>query len=94
MLNEVLAVLKEWSAWRRITEAPDKIEGLEKRVAALEAALSAGAAVKPGEVCPFCGTAAMRLTASVPDRIMGDVGVYQETWTCTACGNSRERKSG
>lgn len=64
-----------------MTEAPARIDELEKRLAALEATPKRA----PGKTCKACGEPAMRLTHSVPDRVMGDLGVKQETWTCSAC---------
>lgn len=81
VLSDILALLDKWPLWKRMTEAPSRIDDLEKRLAALEATPKRA----PGKTCKACGEPAMRLTASVADPIMGDLGAKVETWTCSAC---------
>lgn len=71
-----------------MTAAPDRVDALERRVAALEAALCA----RPGaEACPFCN-AALALTAEDDDPVFGDFGVKQRTYRCTACDRVTTRQ--
>ncbi|KAG5716814.1 hypothetical protein E4T56_gene17452, partial [Termitomyces sp. T112] len=70
VLSDILALLDKWPLWKRMTEAPSRIDDLEKRLAALEATPKRA----PGKTCKACGEPAMRLTASVADPIMGDLG--------------------
>lgn len=62
-------------------EAPDRIDELEKRLAALEGK-------RPGAVCRSCGSPSARLTRSDvdPTPAMALLGGKVETWTCDACG--------
>lgn len=81
VLSEILALLDKWPLWKRLKEAPDRLDELEQRLAALEVAPRKA----PGKPCKACGEPAMRLTSSEPDPIMGDLGAKRETWTCGAC---------
>lgn len=69
-----------------MTEAPARVDELEKRLAALEKA----PAEISGDPCLFCGKPAMRL-AKQEERRLGRMLVgFTETWTCTECGQSKQ----
>jgi hypothetical protein len=91
ILSEVLALLDKWGPWKRITEAPGRLDDLEKRLAALERT----APRQAGKSCPACGEPAVRRTSSIPhpDRLLSMAGITQETWECSACGD-KEIKQG
>lgn len=89
VLSEILAILDHWAEWRKMKEGPARIDGLEKRLAALEGTAPATA----GKPCPACGAPAMRRTAVKKDPMFGDMGVKLETWTCAACGEEDEVQS-
>ncbi|HEX7853811.1 MAG TPA: hypothetical protein VF503_08965 [Sphingobium sp.] len=84
VLQDILSLLDRWDQWKRIKSAPDKIEVLERRIAALEAKAPKTA----GKPCPACGEPAMRRTGTEPDPMFGDMGVNRETWTCGSCGET------
>jgi len=86
VLSEILALFDKWPLWKRMKEAPDRVDAIEARLAALEVAPKRA----PGRPCKYCGEPAGRLTASEPDAIFGDLGVNRETWTCQACGKTEE----
>jgi hypothetical protein len=90
VIDDVRKWLKEIPLWRELEKIPDRMEGLEKRVAALEQKLERA----PGEVCPKCGAHSMRLTAQ-GRRLGGGVLSWRfDQWSCTAdgCGHTEERK--
>ena len=78
-LDNILGLLNKWPTWKHITEAPDKIDALERRVAELEAALENC----PAKGCPFCGKRAFRLDVV-------DMQGQREVWKCGECGKSRD----
>lgn len=84
-----MALLDRWEMWKRIKTAPDEIEALKRRVAALEAKLGH----KPGLECPFCG-GVMRLQEIKPHPLYGEAGMKLGIWKCEDCGKTvdRERK--
>ena len=70
---------------KRVEAAPDRIDALEARIAALEAAAKSPA----GARCPSCTAPAYRVTKSVPSSgPMRHVGGVDRTYTCGACGFS------
>ncbi len=86
-VTDVLALLDKTPIWKRLTETPDRLEGLEKRVAELEALL----AKAPGDACGACGERAMRRVTV--GRRLGDRDAYRfDIWKCEKCGRNDERK--
>lgn len=86
LLQDMLSALDRWGEWKRMREAPGRLDELEKRLAALETTPKKA----PGRPCKQCGEPASRLTASKPDPIFGDLGGKRETWTCGECGFADE----
>jgi hypothetical protein len=64
VLAEITELLRRWDVWKRIESAPDKIDELEKRLAALEQKLHRA----PGEACPRCGALEFRTDKVVPTK--------------------------
>lgn len=85
-LKDLLAVLDRWDVWQRVSATPDKIEALERRVAALEEKLGD---VWPADVCRACGKRAMRLGGV---RGPGASGTMTEHWDCAECGGHERRQ--
>lgn len=79
--GDLLALLDKIPIWRRVQEAPGRLDALEKRVAALEARLARA----PGQACPSCGAAEFRVSATQPHPELGDFGAKNVTRTCGAC---------
>jgi hypothetical protein len=63
-LQSILDLLNKWPEWKRVTEAPDRVDELERRMAALEEKLKKA----PGERCPKCGELSLRASGSGPAR--------------------------
>lgn len=82
ILSEILALLDKWPEWKRVKDAPGRIDDLEKRLAALEKQPTA----KPGEPCPGCGEPAMRRTEQLERKFGGHIVGTTEVWTCGECG--------
>ena len=78
-----------WKAWPSIKHAATYIFVLGKRIATLEARVTAlEDALKnaPADACPYCGELAMRLKNQ--SRLLGNPGQQwtEDTWTCDKCG--------
>jgi hypothetical protein len=72
-----------WPHLRRINEAPDRIDALEKRVAELENKLQRA----PGEACPHCGALEYRVDRTERDPgPLGALGARKRHMKCGACG--------
>lgn len=90
-VESILALLNKWPAWKRITAAPERIDALEKRVAALENMLQRA----PGEKCPGCGQLALRATGERPDPgPLGMVGSKFRDYKCEHCGYTTSQQIG
>ena len=79
-LKDLIAVLDRWDVWKRVSAAPDRLDELEKRVAALEEKLGGE---WPAEVCKACGKRALRLYHSSGGL---DRDPVREEWACRECG--------
>jgi len=86
-LEGILQLLDKWPAWKRIRQAPERLDALEKRVAELESRLERA----PGEACPRCGELTWRVSKSHPDRDFGDHGITIRTMKCEKCGFEEEQ---
>ena len=84
-LDSVLSILDKFPLWRRIKEAPDKLDALDERVTGLEEKLGD---TWPADVCRYCGKRAARL--HLPGQANGR-GVVREMWRCQKCGKLDER---
>lgn len=92
-LGDILKVLEQFKVWPRMTAAPDRIDALEKRLAALEAALAAPPQPK-GEPCEYCGVGSLRLLEEKKDpSSFGRLGRKIRVFGCdnAECGKSIER---
>lgn len=81
VLSDILALLDRWDEWRRIREAPARIDALERRLAQLEAT--------PRGDCRKCGQGNMLRSGTVFMR----AGRAVQKFRCAepTCGNVEER---
>jgi hypothetical protein len=83
ILSEITDLLRRWDVWKRVEEAPSRIDALEKRLVALESRLQRA----PGAACPSCGELSFRVEKSVAaDRHWGDLGARNHHYKCGGCG--------
>jgi hypothetical protein len=83
--GDILAILDKVPIWKRVQAAPDQIDALEKRVAALEAKLMRA----PGLACPSCGALEYRVTNSATSKgPFGRLGAKDVTRQCGECSFS------
>lgn len=64
-----------------------EIDLLRKRIESLEKALASKL-----PTCPYCGANGWRLVSSIPDPMMGVVGVRLIDLRCDACGKGHQEK--
>lgn len=88
VLADIIALLDQWPLWKRIKSTPDRIDALERQLAALEARLSRA----PGEACPKCGALEFRVESTTPHPDLGDMGVNIRQCKCGACGFTEQRQ--
>jgi hypothetical protein len=89
-LETILALLDRWPLWKKVTEAPARLDQLEKRITELEEKLKK-ARGRPAEACPGCGEPKYRLKSSQPNKHFGQMGKVDRTYECEACGFSETR---
>jgi hypothetical protein len=87
VLSEITELLKRWDVWKRVEEAPGRIDALEKRIAELEAKLQRA----PGEACPRCGALEYRAEKSVPHPQFGEMGTRVHHMKCGECDFADEK---
>lgn len=86
LLDDVLKALDRWQEWKRMREAPGRIDELEKRMAALEKVPPE----KSGDTCPYCGKPAFRLFKQEERRLGRLLAGFTETWKCGECGQTKQ----
>ncbi len=89
-VSDILKLLEQLPWWKRLREAPARIDELERRLNALE-----GRAAKPappaGRECPRCGVT-MAVVREKPDLMFGPVGVKAHDLRCPDCGEETTRQ--
>ncbi|MDP3327719.1 hypothetical protein [Parvibaculum sp.] len=86
-IDTILRTLEQWPLWKRMTQAPARLDELEKRVAALEARAKGGAV----DACPLCG-GEMKVVSVMPHPTFGTFGIQQHSLACQSCTHSEKRK--
>jgi hypothetical protein len=90
-VSDILKLLDQIPIWKTVSQLPKRVSALEERIAVLEAKL-ASRAVVPGQSCAACGEPALRRTKRVPTTgVFAGMGVMDEEWTCSACGDVEVR---
>ena len=89
VIGEIVELLRRWDGWKRLEDAPGRIDTLELRVAELELKLRRA----PGEACPRCGELDYRVASAGPHPHAGlaKAGGRQYKMLCGACGFADER---
>lgn len=87
MIEDIVKALERIPIWKRVSGLPEKMDALEKRVAALEQKLAGGS----GALCPLCDSPRFKRIKSVPCGIFGDSGVMQDTFQCQDCPHQETR---
>lgn len=83
-INELLAVLDRWDAWKRIKEAPSRIDDLEKRLLILEEKLGNN---RTENLCAACGKYEMRPYGE-EKKLQGRLA---DVWRCNSCERTETR---
>ena len=87
MIKDIVELLQRWDVWKRVEAAPARLDALERRVAALEAARQTANHSAPGADCPRCGAATHRLEKSeLTQGPLKALGVRDLHYRCSACG--------
>lgn len=87
MLKDILGALEAWPFWKRVKEAPGRIDALEQEIALLKRAITTQSP-DPRPDCMACGAGKMAVTeektSSTP---LSALGARDVTRTCTSCGH-------
>ena len=88
ILQDVITALDQIPLWKKLKNAPEQIQALEKRVAELEKRLE-----NPGDACPRCGKLAFRVVSERPhnDPDLGSLGLTVRNMKCQECGFESSR---
>lgn len=86
-VDNVLEILKRWPKWKQITETPERLDDLEKRIATIENQISGA-----GDVCPFCSKPAGELIEIKPHKLFGDAGIKVKYYKCGSCGENYDKE--
>jgi predicted nucleic-acid-binding Zn-ribbon protein len=83
--DNLLSILRQWGTWKRIEEAPERIDAVEARLAKLEDRLARA----PGEACPKCGALEFRTEKAVRNTgHFGVLGALDRHLKCGSCGHT------
>jgi multidrug resistance efflux pump len=85
--GDILAILDKIPIWKKVQEAPARIDALEKRIAELEAKLARA----PGEACPKCGELEFRTVKTAAHPQLGVAGAVNRFLKCGACAHTETR---
>ena len=82
-LDEIAELLRRWDVWKRVEAAPNRIDDLEKRIAALER--------RPHlPLCEKGGVGYLRLdrteAPSGPFNVFAGAGLQLKIYKCDNCG--------
>ena len=70
-----------------LTDARETIFGRDRVIKELQDKIDA---LTAGDVCPICKEGRMKVTASQPHPIFGQVGVLERTVNCEKCGHKEK----
>jgi len=89
--KEILAALRNWPLWKRMTDTPNRLDALERRLAALEQGSSRieEEITIGGKSCPSCGAADFEISETDSGDEFALSGTRKVTRTCRVCGYSR-----
>jgi predicted nucleic-acid-binding Zn-ribbon protein len=89
VLSEITELLRRWDVWKRVEEAPARIDALERRIAELESRPQRA----PGKACPKCGALEFRTESTSPATGgFGALGVIDRHMKCGACGHTETHR--
>ena len=88
-VSDILKILEKIPEWAGLKAMLRRIDELERRVAALEAA-GTGKISEPR--CPLCETGVLKTKSVRPDPTFGDMGVQQHTLVCSDCSHTERRQ--
>ena len=92
-VSDILSLLDRAPIWKTLKDLPKRVDALEAETRSLRARIDQLQGNKPGETCPSCGAPALRRTGSKPTTgHFAGMGLRDETWTCSACGEVDERE--
>ncbi len=88
-VSDIIKALQEIPVWKKVAALPDRVDSLERRLAALEASRQA---TPSAGACRFCH-GPLRVTDEKPDPIFGDLGRKELTLECQnpSCGRVTTR---
>jgi hypothetical protein len=93
ILSEITELLRRWDVWKRVEAAPQRIDELESRIAALErglASLSNQPKLPQGRICPICH-GELKVIKELEHPEFGFAGVKIHMMKCSKCDYAGER---
>ena len=88
-VDDVLSILEKWPAWKRITEAPARLDALEAQLQTLEKEL---VRQRSRKICPFCGSFSWHMEWSSHPTEFEEMSWRDETWACESCGKKETHR--
>jgi hypothetical protein len=81
-VSDIVALLELWPGWKRVRDAPARVDALEERLAAVEWLASVPADAR----CQRCWKGIMCVTHDTPDALLGAAGAVRRHRKCDAPG--------
>lgn len=88
MLEDVMKALERIPIWKRVIALPDRMDQLERRIAAIEK-LAAGGAI---DGCPICNSFGFVRISTRKHPQFGAAGLMLDLFRCEECEHQEERE--
>ena len=89
-LSDLIKLLEQIPAWKKLSSMPGEIEALRRRVELLEQSANR---VPRGDECPKCHGLSYRLDRSERDPTFGALGVQRHFYRCDSCGYEAHKQA-
>ncbi len=94
LLQDMLNTLDRWDEWKRMRASPDRVDELERRLAAVEARLTKAPGDPELPLCELCRIGRLKTVAIRDDPKFAFAGVKQHSLACDnpECGHTETRQ--
>jgi hypothetical protein len=87
VFGELNELLNKIPVWKELLTLPARVKAIEDRLN-----LAGAPVVDDRPVCPFCRKGRLDLVDEKPHRLLGRVGVMEQTLKCDACSKTRTQQ--